>query len=78
MITGTESFSANRGKTREYSLAKADEMKITPKSAGTVNDDIACSTTSVIAASKEGRVDRAFAHCICSAMNFRLFFCYYS
>ena len=62
--TGTESFSANKGKSREYSLIKAEEMNTSPKSAGADKDAIACSTTSVIAASKEGRVDRAFVHCI--------------
>jgi hypothetical protein len=43
---------------------KAEEMNTSPKSAGAVKDAVACSTTSLIAASKEGRVDRAFVHCI--------------
>jgi len=34
---------------------KADEMKISPKSAGACNDEAARSTTSATAASKEGR-----------------------
>jgi hypothetical protein len=48
-------------------------MNTSPKSAGAVNDDTACCTTSATAASKEGRVDKAFAHCIWSAMSFTLF-----
>jgi hypothetical protein len=43
---------------------KAEEMNTNPKSAGAVKDAVACSTTSLIAASKEARVDRAFVHCI--------------
>ena len=54
---------------REYSLVNADEMKTSPKSAGTASKDVAFSTTSVIAASREGRVERAFAHRILSDIN---------
>ncbi len=49
-------------------------MNTSPKSAGADKEEVVRCTTSATAASKEGRVDRAFAHCIWSAMNFTLFY----
>src|SRR6476646_658815 len=65
---GTVKRSCSSGIRREYSLANAAEMNKMPKLAGTPKLDCARSTTSAIAASKEERVDKAFAHFIRSAM----------